>query len=185
MSSGVISPQSEMPAEQGLTKEFRDSETYIKFRTDILARGIAEMWVDQIIWWYISRPDMFTCEAGKKMMAEFDERVAASKKATVEQPDRKVEEDAEAFANKFSRLLVNEGDGEIDAASATAVCHDGTHGDRECQPIHELSGLDAPGPSDGGPTTAAAAVPTTSAAAAATPQQDDFPRFTRQDERGA
>jgi hypothetical protein len=188
MSSEVVAPQSEMPAEQGLTKEFRDSDTYRKYRSDILARGIEEMWVDQIIFWYISRPDMFETEAGKKMMAEFDARVAESKKATEGQPNRQVEEDAKRFAAKFSNYMISEDDVEKaddEPPSPTPVCDHGHHGDCECESVCELSGVHTPGPSDGGPATATTttSVPTSSASASTTSGKDDFPGFTRPNER--
>jgi hypothetical protein len=189
-----VAPQSEMPGDKGLTKEFRDSETYVRYRKDILARGIEEKWVDQIIWWFISRPDMFSCEAGQKMMAEFDARVEAMKKDEPEKPDRSVEEDAKAFAAKFSKLLVNEGDedaDEDDTTSTTTVCHDGDHGDRRCESVPELPGLHAPGPFRCSGATAAAAaatasagVSTSTASAAAAPDQDHLPCVEGPDERG-
>jgi hypothetical protein len=182
----VAQPQSAMPSDKGLTKEFRDSDTYIKYRADILARGINEMWVDQIIWWYISRPDMFTCEAGKKMMSEFDARVASN------EDRRGVEEQAKSFAAKFSQLLVNEEDDakDISAPSSSTLRHDGNNGDGGCDPLCKLPGLDTAGPVDSGPVAAAAAaatadagVSTAPAAASTSPHPDDFPGFTRPHER--
>jgi hypothetical protein len=186
-----IQPQSEMPSGKGLTKEFRDSELYIKYKKDILARGIDEMWVDQIIFWYVSRPDMFTCEAGKKMMAEFDARVSSQKTSD------DVEEQAKSFAAKFSKLVVvqeeedEEEDAEADAASITTLCGDGHHGDGGCDSICELPRVDTSGPESAAPgsvSAAAAAAGTSCVSASPTStttaqDKDDISGFPLPDER--
>jgi hypothetical protein len=60
----------------GLTCEFRDSVKYQAWRADILQKipGASDFFIDTAIWWYISKPDMFESEDGKRWIAEMEAR---------------------------------------------------------------------------------------------------------------
>jgi hypothetical protein len=128
--------------EKGLTLAFRNSDTYRKMLADVhaLDRGLTEFEADTIIWWYISRPDMFTCEEGKLMMAGLEERLKKEKMV------HDVEEEDD-----------DEGDEDDLAGPATSVPTDGlaaTFGGLD--PIRELPGLDTPRASDRNTTASGA-----------------------------
>jgi hypothetical protein len=60
----------------GLTCEFRDSVKYQSWRADILQKipGASDFFVDTAIYWYLSKPDMFETEDGKRWIAEMEAR---------------------------------------------------------------------------------------------------------------
>jgi hypothetical protein len=69
-------PSPSPPPIEGLTLEFRDSVTYKKWRSDILEKkpDATTHEIDTAIWWYLCRPDMFECEAGKELLASLEGR---------------------------------------------------------------------------------------------------------------
>jgi hypothetical protein len=60
----------------GLTCEFRDSVKYQSWRADILQKipGASDFFIDTAIYWYLSRPDMFETEDGKRWIADMEAR---------------------------------------------------------------------------------------------------------------
>jgi hypothetical protein len=64
------------PPLEGLTLEFRESVTYKKWRSDIIEKkpDATTHQIDTAIWWYLCRPDMFECEAGRKLLSSLEGR---------------------------------------------------------------------------------------------------------------
>jgi hypothetical protein len=74
--SDIATRQETCIVRDGLTCEFRDSVQYQVWRADILQKipGASDFFVDTAIWWYISKPDMFETEDGKRWIAEMEAR---------------------------------------------------------------------------------------------------------------
>jgi hypothetical protein len=75
---GVASAEERSIIERGLTLEFRKSVAYKKMQSDILkiAPESTQFEVDTAIWWYISRPDLFTCDEGSDILERLQNRAA-------------------------------------------------------------------------------------------------------------
>jgi hypothetical protein len=75
---GVATAEEKSIIERGLTLEFRKSVAYQKMQADILkiAPESTQFEVDTAIWWYISRPDLFSCEEGSDLFDKLKDRVA-------------------------------------------------------------------------------------------------------------
>jgi hypothetical protein len=75
---GVATPEERSIIERGLTLEFRKSVAYKKMQSDILkiAPESTQFEVDTAIWWFISRPDLFTCAEGSDILERLQSRVA-------------------------------------------------------------------------------------------------------------
>jgi hypothetical protein len=75
---GVATAEERSIIERGLTLEFRKSVAYKKMQSDILkiAPESTQFEVDTAIWWFISRPDLFTCDEGSDILERLQSRVA-------------------------------------------------------------------------------------------------------------
>jgi hypothetical protein len=75
---GVATEEERSIIERGLTLEFRKSVAYKKMQSDILkiAPESTQFEIDTAIWWFISRPDLFTCDEGSDILERLEDRVA-------------------------------------------------------------------------------------------------------------
>jgi hypothetical protein len=125
---GLIDERDRKMVEKGLTMEFRESDVYKKMVADILrlAPDASGYEVDTIIWWYMSRPDLYDCDEGKYLLREMENRV---KKYSSGTGYKELEQDV------FSRTSIPESEheplrddsGVYSSESGTNRCTDGAN----------------------------------------------------------